>query len=158
MVDIATVRLIINIVTLFVGCALAFILHEYGHVFAARMHGMRAEAKLRAYRRFDAQDARRILRKKMYISVVEIGGKTTPEREGRIASAGIAINLLQAAIALPWGSYLPSLRAIFALNLGLALINLIPFSMSDGKRTYDWSKPVWGLLLLLDILFWLVFF
>lgn len=153
-----TMEPVINLVILIVGCALAFLLHEYGHVLAARMYGMRAEVKLRAYRRFDAQDLRGIQRKKMYLSSVEVLGKATPEHKGHIASAGIAMNLLQAAIALPFDYHHPSLKAVVVLNLGLALINLMPFPTSDGRRTYVWNRWVWGLLLLLDILLWLLFF
>ena len=41
----------------------------------------------------------------------------------------------------------------FYLNAFIALFNLIPFGVLDGRKIMEWKKPVWALMFLTSIAF-----
>lgn len=143
-----------NLMILFVGCSMAFILHEYGHALVAKMYGLKAVVNLKPPRRFSPKTSEGL--EVMCISSVEITGETTPKHEVLIAASGIATNLVQAAFALLGRSSFPSLEVLTILNMGLATINLIPLTTSDGRNIYERSKHVWVFLLSLNLFLWLI--
>ncbi len=109
--------------------AAAILLHELGHVIAARLCGVRLGE----------------LRISLFGARLGLSGVLSYRRECFIAAAGPAVNLLSAAVIL-----LPAIRrgenlaenlaeenaaAVFALaSLGLAAINLLPVRSLDGGR------------------------
>lgn len=131
-----------------------FLLHEMGHKFVAQRYGLFAE-----FRSFDP-----MLLLAIFFSLfgfiiaapgaVMIQGKVSLEQNGKISLAGPLINVLLALLFLGGlqVSNLYALRVGFAINALLAVFNLIPFGNFDGRKIFDWSKPVWGGLLAVGIM------
>ena len=99
--------------------ALACLLHELGHVAAARLCGGRVErfalSAVGAELTFD------------YLRPLSYG------RDSRVALAGPAVNLVAGALALAMRWYLPA-----AMSLGIGAFNLLPVRPLDGGRAlYD---------------------
>ncbi len=130
-----------------------FLLHEMGHKFVAQRYGLFAE-----FRSFDP-----MLLLAIFFSLfgfiiaapgaVMIQGKVSLEQNGKISLAGPLINVLLALLFLGGlqVSNLYALRVGFAINALLAVFNLIPFGNFDGRKIFDWSKPIWGGLLAVGI-------
>lgn len=130
-----------------------FLLHEMGHKFVAQRYGLFAE-----FRSFDP-----MLLLAIFFSLfgfiiaapgaVMIQGKVSLEQNGKISLAGPLINVLLALLFLGGlqVSNLYALRVGFAINALLAVFNLIPFGNFDGRKIFDWNKPVWGTLLAVGI-------
>lgn len=158
-----------------VAVGFAFIFHEMGHKFVAQKKGCWAE--------FRAWPAGIILA--VALAVVSRGGfvfaapgavMISPAKRtrfgtaftvlsssdmGKISSAGVIINIIQAAIF--------SLLALFVnisifpiaaqVNAWLAIFNLIPFGMLDGAKVLRWSPFIWlGLMAISVSLFGLIIF
>jgi Zn-dependent protease len=138
------IALAISLTTIGIG----FILHELAHKFLAQKYGCFAE-----FRSYD-----RMLILALLFSLggfifaapgaVMIRGHITRSQSGRISAAGPAMNLLVAIAFL--GLTFTSIgiwRVIglygFTINSWLALFNMIPFGVFDGKKVFDWSKPVY---------------
>ncbi len=108
----------------------AILLHELGHGLAARACGVRLSS----------------LRISLFGARLGLVGMLSYRREGLIAAAGPAVNLLSAAVLLlpraesgsdAVAAYLSGgeASAVFALaSLGLAAINLLPVRSLDGGR------------------------
>ena len=80
---------------------------------------------------------------------VMISGPVGVRRNGKISAAGSIANLLVAAIFLvilllgPGGVLLLIAKYGLYINSWLALFNMIPFAMFDGKKVIEWSKTVY---------------
>jgi len=132
---------------------IGFLLHEMGHKVVAQRYGLFAE-----FRSFDP-----MLLLAIFFSLfgfiiaapgaVMIQGKVSLEQNGKISLAGPFINVLLALLFLGGLqlSNLYALRVGFAINALLAVFNLIPFGNFDGRKIFDWNKPVWGTLLVAGI-------
>jgi Zn-dependent protease len=88
---------------------------------------------------------------------VMIGGFADQDRMGRTAFAGPLVNVIIASALL---TMLPALRttsfyqamvAGAAINAFLALFNLIPFSVFDGRKVYAWNRVYWAALFLVSL-------
>lgn len=81
------------------------------------------------------------------------------KQNGIISAAGPALNLILAMIFFGLsfaaaGTFLKTLTGYgFMINSWLALFNMIPVWMFDGKKVWDWNKIVWGLMVLIAIVF-----
>lgn len=137
----------------------AFILHELGHKYAAIHYGK--------YARFT------LIRNMAYLTLLfgflgfgiagpgatMIIGRSNKRETGIFAAAGPAINFSLALISLGLTIILPNHEiaslghdlhwvfffAIF-INCFLALFNLLPIAILDGKKIITWNSGVWGLL------------
>ena len=88
---------------------------------------------------------------------VVISGMADNERMGRTAIAGPIVNVVIAMVLLVT---LPALgptmvgsaiRYGAAINSFLALFNLIPFSIFDGRKIFVWNRRYWTMIFLLAI-------
>jgi Zn-dependent protease len=137
--------------------ALAFILHELAHKFAAQRIGMWAEFRLSTigllltFLSFGIMWTVDLPLMIIAPGAVMIAGLINMKEYGKISIAGPATNIAQAFVYLVIYLFLPSLsgaRALavygIAINSYLALFNLIPFGIFDGMKIYRWDKRVWA--------------
>jgi len=138
---------------------LGFIAHEMAHKIVAQRYGCFAE--------FRAWDQMLILAVVMsffgFIFVapgaVMISGPVGRRRNGAISAAGAIANLIVAALfgimafTGVSGIALSIARYGFMINTWLALFNMIPFAMFDGKKILAWSKPVYFTMIAIGLAF-----
>ena len=147
--------------------ALAFILHELAHKFAAQRYGMWAEFRLSTLGLLFTFISFILLQTSIFPimivapGAVMIAGLMNKNEYGKISIAGPGTNIAQGIIYLIIYLITPmSLVGGLAgygieINAYLALFNLIPFGVFDGMKIFNWNKRVWvaailaaGLLLL----------
>ncbi len=145
---------------------LVFVLHELGHKFMAQRYGCSAEYKMwpmglilgivTAFLGgiiFAAPGAVMISpysKKKFAFRVVHLGRKEI----GHIGLAGPAVNLVIGFVSLIL-LFLYSHNLFFLISqisFFLALFNLIPFGMLDGRKIMNWNKYIWGASIVLAVL------
>jgi len=138
---------------------LGFIAHEMAHKVVAQHYGCQAE--------FRAWDNMLILSVVMSFfgfviaapGAVMIAGPVGTRRNGKISVAGAVANLSVAAIFLlllfvpVTGILYPIARYGFMINTWLALFNMIPFWMFDGKKVLQWNKLVYFTILTISVAF-----
>jgi Zn-dependent protease len=128
----------------------AFFVHELAHKYVAQRYGKYAEFKafvpwlviglLLAF----AYRAIGILL--VLPGAVFISGYSTKRETGHIALAGPMSNVVLALLSLPAILYLANgivldvLIRFYAINVWLALFNMLPFFVFDGKKIITWSK------------------
>jgi len=127
---------------------IGFLFHELAHKFLAQRYGCLAE-----FRSFDNM---------LFLSLamsflgfvfaapgaVMIQGHLTRQQNGKISAAGPAMNLFVSLFfLLVFFTSQGLLQAIgrygFLINAWLALFNMIPFAMFDGRKIWEWSRPVY---------------
>jgi Zn-dependent protease len=135
--------------------ALAFILHELAHKFAAQRLGMWAEFRLSmmgmafTFLSFLLLQTSTLPLMIVAPGAVMIAGMMNMKEYGKISIAGPTTNIAQALIYLavytlssdPMLAYLAFYG--IEINAYLALFNLIPFGMFDGLKIFRWDKRVW---------------
>jgi Zn-dependent protease len=137
---------------LMAGCTvgIAFFVHELAHKYVAQRYGKYAEFKafvpwlviglLLAF----AYRALGILL--VLPGAVFISGYSTKRETGHIAIAGPLSNVVLALLAVPailvftTGLAAAFLQQFYFINVWLALFNMLPFFVFDGKKIIDWSK------------------
>ena len=92
---------------------------------------------------------------------VQIFGRPSREEMGKIAVAGPSMNLVLGLIFIGiWfisNGIIASISFFIAyINVFLALFNLLPFGPLDGLKIFRWKKEVWGLLIGIDIVLFLI--
>lgn len=153
----------LNFITFYIiaslSVGLGFIAHELSHKIIAQKYGCHAE--------FRAWDRMLILAVIMAFlgfiiaapGAVMISGPVGRRRNGKISAAGAIANLIVAAIFLSLllipvtGTLFLIARYGFMINTWLALFNMIPFAMFDGKKVLNWSKVVYFVIVLISISF-----
>ena len=139
-----------------------FLLHELGHKFVAQRYGCFAE-----FRADNTMLLVAILTSFLGIifaapGAVMIAGRVSKERNGKISIAGPAVNIVLALLFLGFGFLFPTgfLGQIaffgYLINTWLALFNLIPFWVLDGKKIWDWNKAVWGSAVAIGVVLFLL--
>jgi Zn-dependent protease len=128
---------------------ISFIVHEMSHKVIAQRYGSWAEFRMSP-----------IMLALMLILVYEFGilfaapgavmiyGGSVGRREsGRISLAGPLSNLLLALVFFPLLSETGILYEIgrygVIINITLALFNMIPFSVFDGRKVWAWNKLIY---------------
>ena len=128
----------------------AFFVHELAHKYVAQKYGKYAEfhaflpwlviGLLLSF----AYNALGILL--VLPGAVFISGYSTKRETGHIALAGPMSNVALALLALPaaliftTGLVAEVLQQFYRINVWLALFNMLPFFVFDGKKIIDWSK------------------
>jgi Zn-dependent protease len=92
---------------------------------------------------------------------VQIFGRPNREEMGKISAAGPSTNLILGLIfIIIWyisDGFIASISFfIFYINVFLALFNLLPFGPLDGLKIFRWKKEVWGFLIGIDIVIFLM--
>jgi len=130
----------------------AFVCHELGHKFVAQHYGCFAE-----FRAFNNMLFLALLLSFFGFifaapGAVMISGPIGKRRNGKISLAGPLMNIILAviflAINLAFINYIVLIISYygFLVNSWLALFNLIPFAMLDGKKILRWNKVVYGII------------
>ncbi len=128
---------------------ISFIVHEMSHKVIAQRYGSWAEFRMSPFMLmlmlilvydfgilFAAPGA-----------VMIYGGNVGRRESGRISLAGPLSNLLLALLFFPLLSESGILYEIgrygITVNIALALFNMIPFGVFDGKKVWAWNKMVY---------------
>jgi Zn-dependent protease len=130
----------------------AFILHELGHKITAQHYGCFAE-----FKSFDNMLWLALIMSFFGIifaapGAVMIKGPIGKKRNAIISAAGPIINIILAIIFLLifLSTNITFLNLVsrygFMINSWIAMFNLIPFAMFDGKKIIDWNKKIYFLL------------
>ena len=123
---------------------LAFILHELAHKLMAQHYGLWSEFRLNP---FGALLSLLTLFSPIKIiapgAVVIFGSRGTGEKWGKIALAGPLVNIIQLVVFTILSPFYPVLGYAAFLNAELAVFNLLPFSVLDGRKVFNWNKRVW---------------
>ena len=137
----------------------AFVFHELAHKFVGQRYGYWSE-----YRMFPQGLLLALIlgMATPFIfaapGAVNIFGIPTREEGGKIAMAGPLTNIIVAIafyiISLFYFSYL--LRWVASINAYLALFNLIPLGPLDGRKVFYWDPKIWGAMLALAFITWMI--
>lgn len=149
-------ELLINIGISLITVGVAFLLHELAHKYFAQKYHCQAE-----YKSFDFMLLIALITSFLGIilaapGAVYIQGYTTKKQNGIISAAGPATNIILAIIALPLffittGLTHHIITLMLTINAMLAIFNLLPFAIFDGKKVYDWNKGIWMIMLLTSL-------
>ena len=130
--------------------AMGFILHELAHKYVAQAYGLWAEFRVNTMGVL--LTAVSIVSPLKFIApgAVVISGMADNDRMGRTAIAGpivnivIAMALLVTLPALGRTMIGPAILVGAAINSFLALFNLIPFAIFDGRKIFVWNRRYWA--------------
>jgi len=140
-----------------------FLLHEIAHKFVSQKFHLRAE--FRAF--FPMLLLAVVLSYTGFIfaapGAVMIMGKPSKKQNGLISIAGPLTNIILALIffGLLFMNFQNELMLKiffygFIINVWLALFNLIPFAIFDGKKIFEWNKFIWaGCVIVCIVLFFM---
>ena len=137
--------------------SMGFILHELAHKYVAQGFGLWAEFRVNATGLILSVLA--IISPIKFIApgAVMISGFAEKDQIGRTAIAGPIVNVI---ITMALLTLLPVLRqsvmylpVLFGagINALLAVFNLIPFYIFDGRKVYYWNKRYWATLFLVSL-------
>lgn len=128
----------------------AFILHEYAHKITAIRNGLYAEFKLQNVWALITFISIFLPFKLIAPGATVIYGYSDENTMGKIALWGPLTNIIMALAIFPFTfiSGLSFLWVAIYFNAFIAIFNLIPFSVLDGKKILSWNKSMWGLAFL----------
>ena len=150
---------LMNVILAAITVGTGFLFHEMGHKIVAQRYGCFAEFRADNQMLFLA-----IIISFLGVifaapGAVMIAGRVSKRRNGLISIAGPAVNIVFAVIFLALsfvvsGGFLGQIVAFgFVINSWLALFNLIPFWILDGKKVWNWSKLAWVVSILVSVAF-----
>ncbi len=142
---------------------ISFLIHEMSHKIVAQRYGSWAEFRMSP-----------IMLAIMLLLVYEFGflfaapgavmiygGHIGKRENGRISLAGPLSNLLLGFAFFPLLSETGVLYEIgrygVIINVALALFNMIPFSVFDGRKIWAWNKPVYLAVVIAALLLLVIF-
>lgn len=137
--------------------ALSFLLHELAHKFTAQHYGMWSEFRLDPFGTLISLLT--VISPFKIIApgaVVVFGSIVTMEGMGKIALAGPLANIIQVPVFILLSQSYPILWFAAVLNADLALFNLIPMSILDGRKVFAWSKKAWTTAFLASLILWVM--
>jgi len=132
---------------------MAFIFHELSHKYLAQRYGLNVK-----YRSFDGMLLLSLLLSLIGLIFLAPGAVMIRSegsdkiRMGRIASAGPLSNIIMGILFFLSYLYFSYNFLIygFYINSFIALFNMIPVFMFDGKKVLSWNKSVFYLLLIVS--------
>ena len=146
---IASTAFLLYLLIAAVTVGLGFVLHELAHKWVALSYECDAE--------YRAENSMLILALLSSLfgfvfaapGAVHLKGSTRHDQQGMISLAGPVANILLAILFLLLYFLLPEgMRNIAGfgavINSWLALFNMIPFSIFDGAKVFNWNKAVYG--------------
>jgi len=125
---------------------IAFAVHEYAHKLSANLNGIWAEFRLNTFGLIlTIISILSPIFKIISPGATVIFSLTDKNTMGKIALWGPLVNIIMSLIMLPIvlvgnSIILPA----FYLNSFIVVFNLIPFSILDGKKIFDWNKLIWS--------------
>jgi len=123
----------------------AFILHEIAHKWTAQHYGLWAEFRLTLLGAMLTLLSVVSPLKIISPGVVQMAG--VPDRKiiGKVSIAGPLINIVFSATFLLLSPFIAGslMLAGSFLNSWTAIFNLIPFSILDGRKVFQWNRKVW---------------
>jgi len=126
---------------------IGFLLHELAHKYVAQQYGMKAYFE--AFEKTYFLSLLLALFQFVFIApgAVMVKGGSDPIRMGRIAVAGPITNIIIAVVALIANLFYPMNILSFTayVNAFLAVFNMLPILVLDGKKVWNWNRNVfWG--------------
>ena len=141
---------------------IAFLLHEMGHKYFAQKYGCFAEFRADNYMLFLAMITSFFGIVFAAPGAVIILGRVTKAKYGKIALAGPMMNVILALVfivlsfAYSGEFYSKVISLGLLVNLWLAVFNMLPFWILDGKKIYTWNRQVYfSVLIFIILLFFL---
>ena len=131
---------------------MGFILHELAHKYVAQAYGLWAEFRVNTMGVLLSAISIFSPFKFLAPGAVVISGFADNDRMGRTAIAGPIVNVIIAmGLLLTWpilGRTIigPAIISGAAINAWLALFNLIPFWIFDGRKVFVWNKKYWTIM------------
>jgi Zn-dependent protease len=138
--------------------ASGFILHELAHKYVAQRYGLWAEFRVNTMGVL--LTAISIVSPLKFIApgAVVISGFADKDRMGWTAIAGPIVNIVITIIllaTLPVLSGHPLIASAVltgaAINAFLALFNMIPFAIFDGRKVYVWNRRYWAIVFIVAL-------
>jgi len=156
-------RWFIFVPTILLSVFTAFVLHEIAHKYVAQSLGFGARFRLdRTGLLLTAVSI--ILPIKViapgYVSVIPLFASYDRGKIGKIAVAGPLTNLILALIFISLVRTNVLLYLAARINIDVAIFNLIPFGVLDGRKVLDWDTRIWATVFIITVLAWffIVFF
>lgn len=122
-----------------------FLLHELGHKLVAQHYGCHAE--FRAFRSMLWLTVAMSFFGFLFAApgAVMIQGRVMRSENGKISAMGPLMNVLLGLgfLALYLWKPLTMFQFGLSINAWLGLFNMLPFSIIDGKKIWDWNKGVY---------------
>lgn len=173
--DIFSINFLYNFLLSAFTVGIGFLLHELGHKYVAQKYGCFAE-----FRSFDMMLVVAIAMSFVGFifaapGAVMISGHVDRARNGRISLAGPLMSLSLACLfililwlqvfdfkmvlsilkttqtsTLPWSHMVSYIGA--KINAFIALFNLLPIAILDGKKIYQWNKAIYFAMLAITII------
>ena len=137
--------------------AMGFILHELAHKYVAQQYGLWAEFRVNTMGVI--LTAISVVSPLKFIApgAVVISGFADKDRMGRTAVAGPIVNIVVTmSLLVTWpvlGHTSIGLAVLYgaAINAFLALFNMIPFAIFDGRKVYVWNRRYWTIVFLVAL-------
>lgn len=142
--------------------AMSFLLHELSHKFTAQKNGLWAEFRMTTFGAiltiFSIFSPFKIIAP----GAVTISGYANESVFGRVAVAGPITNVLLGglmaiiSITMPFFSNISVLKSIVvstaSMNGFLAVFNLMPFGILDGRKVFVWNKRIWIIVFAMSVM------
>jgi len=135
-----------------------FLLHEIAHKLVAQHYGLWAEFRL--FLLGALLTLLSVVSPIKFIApgAVMIAGSASRDTMGKTAVAGPLTNIVLSLASLTAAFLLPSQSLQYsvatmsaAFNAWIALFNIIPVSVLDGLKVFEWNKLVWGVAFALSV-------
>ncbi len=160
-----SINLADRVIIAFLMVLTAFFMHEMSHKFTAIMMGAWSE-----FRMWPIGVLLTLITGFLGFlfalpGAVYFASYRNPIREGKIALAGPATNIIIGIILLPLILILrfsllihTALYFLIYINIWLAFFNLLPIPPLDGSKVFAWSKRNWGVVTGIAIILLIYFF
>lgn len=144
-----SLELVTNFIVAGLTVGLGFLFHEMGHKFMAQRYQCYAEYRANFQMLFLALVVSFLGFVFAAPGAVVIDGYINRKQRGIISLAGPLINTILAALFLPLIFFVqtPLFYKIvlygFNINIWIALFNMLPFGMFDGRKVIAWDKGIY---------------